>query len=78
MAQYNCFNRMVGKKIIWQNILKKPNDAMCQILRLPHVNILVCIIVTSVIANVIVRIHPLIHIKSPYSYSTKKYFIYCL
>jgi len=52
--------RWLTKKeiFIWQNILKNPNDAMCHILRLPHVNILVCTIVTSVVASVIARTHP--------------------
>jgi len=36
------------------------------------VNILVCTIVVNVVASVVIRIHPWIHIKSPYSYSTKK------
>jgi hypothetical protein len=53
---------MVEKKIIWQNISKNPNDAMCHILRLPRVNILVCIIVArvvaSVVASVVVKTHP--------------------
>jgi hypothetical protein len=48
-----------GKKIIWQNILKNPNDATCHIHRLPYVNkLLVCIVITSVIASVVVGTHP--------------------
>jgi len=52
VAHSSCFNKMVEeKKIIWQNILKNPNDAMCHILRLSHVNkLLVCIVVISVVA----------------------------
>jgi hypothetical protein len=48
------------KIFVWQNILKNPNGAMCHILRLPYVNILVCIIVT----NVIIGIHPWIHVSN--------------
>jgi hypothetical protein len=74
VAQSSCFNWMVEKKeiFIWQNISKNPNDATCHILRLPCVNILVCTIVTSVIANVVARIHPWIRIKFPYLYFIKK------
>jgi Na+/melibiose symporter-like transporter len=39
----------------WQNILKNPNDATFHIFRLPRVNILVCIVVASVVANVVTR-----------------------
>jgi hypothetical protein len=67
---------MVEKKeiFIWQIISKNPNDAMCHIHKLRCANILMCNIVASVIASVIVIIHPWIHIKSPYSCSMKKYF----
>ncbi len=59
MAQFDHFNWMVEKKgKNWQNILKSSYDAMCHILRLPHVNILVFIIVASVVA----RTHPWIHV----------------
>jgi hypothetical protein len=73
MAQSSCFNRMV-EIYIWQNILKNSNDATCQFFMLPHVNILVCTIVANVV-SVVARTHPWIHIKSPHSYSMKKYFI---
>jgi hypothetical protein len=56
------------KKNVWQNNLKNSNDAMCHILRLPHVNIPVCIVVASVVE----RIHPWICIKFSYLYSMKK------
>ncbi len=60
MAQSSCFNKMVEKKeiCIWQNISKISNDATCHILRLPHVNILVCTKAASVVANVVARTHP--------------------
>jgi hypothetical protein len=61
LAQFKCFNWMVEKKneiFIWHDILKNPNDATCHIFRLPHVNILVCIVVT----NVITRTHIWIHV----------------
>jgi hypothetical protein len=39
---------------VWQNILKNPNDDMCHILKLPHVNkLLVCIVKASVVASVV-------------------------
>jgi hypothetical protein len=39
---------------VWQNILKNPNEATCHIFRLPCVNkILVCIVIKSVVANVV-------------------------
>jgi hypothetical protein len=54
MAQSSCFNQTIQKKIVWKNILKNPNDAMCCIYKLPHVNkLLVCIVVASVVANTI-------------------------
>jgi hypothetical protein len=46
------------KKQNWQNIWKNPNDATCHIFRQPCMNILVCIVVTSVVANVVVGTHP--------------------
>jgi hypothetical protein len=39
---------------IWQNILKSLNDVTCHILKLPHVNIVVC----TIFANVVVKAHP--------------------
>ncbi len=58
MVQSNCFNLMVENLFIWKNILKNPNDVMCHILKLPCVNLLMCIIVASVVASVVARIHP--------------------
>ncbi len=75
VAQSSCFNHMVEKIYIWQNISKNPNDVMCHIFRLPCVNILVCTIVANVVVSVVARIHPWMCIKSSCSYSTKKYFI---
>jgi hypothetical protein len=75
VTQFSCFNWMVGKQIIWKNIFKNSNDAMCHIVRLLHVNILMCTIVANVIASVVTRTHPWISVKFPYFYSTKKYFI---
>jgi hypothetical protein len=56
--------------------MKNPNDTMCHILKLPFVNILVCIVVISVIASVVVGTHPWIRMKLPISY--EKYFIHRL
>jgi hypothetical protein len=74
VAQSSCFNRTVEEFFF----LKTSNDATCYIFRLPHVNILVCTIVTNVVTNVVIKTHLWIRIKYPYSYSIKHYFICCL
>jgi hypothetical protein len=70
VAQFSCFNWMVEKKkfgkIIWK-IQMMPHVTFSDY----HVNILVYI----VIANVVIGIHPWIHIKFSYLHSMKKWFI---
>jgi hypothetical protein len=41
---------------VWKNISKNPNDATCHIYKLLIVNILMCIVVASVIANVVAEL----------------------
>jgi len=44
----------LGKKtFVWKNIFKNPNDATCHILKLLTVNILMCIVVASVVVELI-------------------------
>jgi hypothetical protein len=46
------------KKFVWKNISKNLDDAMCHILKLLTVNILMCIVVASVIASVVIELIP--------------------
>jgi hypothetical protein len=42
-----------NKRFVWKNISKNPNDATCHVLKLLTMNILMCIVVTSVVVELI-------------------------